>query len=264
MSSGGSQLFVGRLPRDIRSSELEDLFSRYGKLSRCDIKRGYGFIEYEDRRDAEDALKDADGMRLGGGRIVVEYAKGRARRSTDSNTCFKCGREGHWARDCSSRGTGGRFDRGSRRDRSESRSRSRGRDRDRDRSHRRSRRDHSGERSRKRSRSRSRERRNSRSRSRSRSPEKRERSEERRRDRSPGARSRSYSGSPAARQGRSRSPSRSKSRSRSRSVSRSPSRSRSRDDPVARSADAEDAPPKSPYDQGGPDSEGNPAPEFNQ
>lgn len=42
MSYGGSraQLFIGRLDKNVRSKELEDIFSRYGKLLRCDIKYG--------------------------------------------------------------------------------------------------------------------------------------------------------------------------------------------------------------------------------
>jgi RNA recognition motif-containing protein len=52
-----NQLFIGRLPRGSRTSELEDVFYKYGKMTRCDVKQGikmaYGFIEYEDKRDAE-------------------------------------------------------------------------------------------------------------------------------------------------------------------------------------------------------------------
>jgi len=103
-----SALFVGRLPLDLRPRELEDLFIKYGRISRCDVKRGgYGFVEYEDPRDAEDAIKYCDGMRAFGGRIVVEWARGSNRGggrggapSGGSDECFKCGRTGHWARDC--------------------------------------------------------------------------------------------------------------------------------------------------------------------
>lgn len=35
-----SALFVGRLPSDCRARELEDFFGKYGRLTRCDIKRG--------------------------------------------------------------------------------------------------------------------------------------------------------------------------------------------------------------------------------
>ncbi|KAI8325438.1 hypothetical protein GQ54DRAFT_243677, partial [Martensiomyces pterosporus] len=92
-----SQLFIGRLPRDMRSSDLERIFEKFGKLTRCDVKRGvnlcYGFIEYGDVNDAEDAIKGCNGMSVHGERIVVEFAKGAARKR-DDNTCFRCGLEG--------------------------------------------------------------------------------------------------------------------------------------------------------------------------
>ena len=40
MSREENQLFVGRLPRGTRSSELEDVFYKYGKMTRCDVKQG--------------------------------------------------------------------------------------------------------------------------------------------------------------------------------------------------------------------------------
>lgn len=41
--SGGS-LFVGKLAFDCRTRELEDLFGKYGRITRCDIKRGKSII----------------------------------------------------------------------------------------------------------------------------------------------------------------------------------------------------------------------------
>jgi arginine/serine-rich splicing factor 4/5/6 len=38
------------------------------------MKRGYAFIEYEDYKDAEDAIKEMDGKRIEGQRIVVQQA----------------------------------------------------------------------------------------------------------------------------------------------------------------------------------------------
>ena len=33
-------LFIGRIPMDTRVRELEDVFIKYGRIIRCDVKRG--------------------------------------------------------------------------------------------------------------------------------------------------------------------------------------------------------------------------------
>jgi len=40
------------------------------------VKEGFGFAEFEDRRDAEDVVKDLDGKDLDGRRIRVEHTRG--------------------------------------------------------------------------------------------------------------------------------------------------------------------------------------------
>ena len=34
------KLFIGRLSRRTRNADVEDVFERYGRLSRCDVKYG--------------------------------------------------------------------------------------------------------------------------------------------------------------------------------------------------------------------------------
>ena len=45
------ELFVGNLSRDVQKRDIEDVFDRYGKLLRCDIKdKGTLFNKHKIRR----------------------------------------------------------------------------------------------------------------------------------------------------------------------------------------------------------------------
>jgi len=82
MSSGGNEcrIYVGNLPPDIRTKDVEDLFYKYGKIVFIDLKnrRGppFAFVEFEDSRDAEDAVYARDGYDYDGYRLRVEFPKG--------------------------------------------------------------------------------------------------------------------------------------------------------------------------------------------
>ncbi|XP_031372411.1 serine/arginine-rich splicing factor RS2Z32-like isoform X1 [Punica granatum] len=107
-----TRLYVGHLSPRVRSRDLEDVFSRYGRVRDVDMKRDYAFVEFSDPRDADDAQYSLNGREIKGSRIVVEFSKGVPRGpggSRDylgkgpppgSGRCFNCGIDGHWARDC--------------------------------------------------------------------------------------------------------------------------------------------------------------------
>ncbi|KXS09286.1 hypothetical protein M427DRAFT_149943 [Gonapodya prolifera JEL478] len=75
-----TRVYVGRLPRDTTERELERLFREFGRVRETNIKAGFAFIEYEDPRDAQDAVKELDGARFLGERIIVEHARGERKR----------------------------------------------------------------------------------------------------------------------------------------------------------------------------------------
>ncbi len=65
----------------MRERELEDLFAKYGRIRSVDLKTpprppAFAFIEYEDPRDAEEAVRGRDGYDFYGSRLRVEVAKG--------------------------------------------------------------------------------------------------------------------------------------------------------------------------------------------
>jgi len=68
------RLFLGNLGHDCRQRDIEKIFRGYGDLKNINIKGQYGFMEIEDRDDAEDAIKDINGKSFNGGRIKVEFS----------------------------------------------------------------------------------------------------------------------------------------------------------------------------------------------
>jgi len=70
------ELFVGNLNPEVRMRDLENCFGRYGKIERLDLKKNFGFIQFYDRRDAEEAIRKENNRQLLGSVMTVEWAKG--------------------------------------------------------------------------------------------------------------------------------------------------------------------------------------------
>ncbi|XP_062166365.1 glycine-rich RNA-binding protein RZ1C-like [Alnus glutinosa] len=140
-----NRIFVGGLAWETTEKHLEAAFSVYGKVLQALVvvdrdtgrPRGFGFVTFVDHRAMDDAIRDMDGQELDGHVISVNKAKpkmggqgpgyeyerdrisgGRdsyrsGDRSAGHSDCFKCGRPGHFARECPSvdagRGSGGRL-----------------------------------------------------------------------------------------------------------------------------------------------------------
>lgn len=77
----GARVYVGGLPYDVRERDLERFFKGYGRITEILIKKGYGFVEFEDYRDADDAVYEMNGKKLLGERVTIEPARGTARGS---------------------------------------------------------------------------------------------------------------------------------------------------------------------------------------
>ncbi|RMJ28600.1 hypothetical protein PHISP_00560 [Aspergillus sp. HF37] len=83
-------LFVARLSYEVKESDLEREFSRYGPIERIRIvkdatgskaskrpHRGYAFVVYERERDMKAAYKETDGIRVKDRRVLVDVERGR-------------------------------------------------------------------------------------------------------------------------------------------------------------------------------------------
>uniref|UniRef100_A0A2I3GER1 RRM domain-containing protein n=1 Tax=Nomascus leucogenys TaxID=61853 RepID=A0A2I3GER1_NOMLE len=72
------RLYIGRLSYDVQEKAIQRFFSGYGLLE-VDLKNGYGFVEFEDSRDANDAVYELNCKELCSERIIIEHAGGLRR-----------------------------------------------------------------------------------------------------------------------------------------------------------------------------------------
>lgn len=94
-SMARNNLYVAKISDRVSTRELESLFgkvillffcislrpsfllSQYGPIRDIHIKSDFGFVLFEDDRDAADAVRALDGYSLDGQRLIVEYQRGR-------------------------------------------------------------------------------------------------------------------------------------------------------------------------------------------
>ncbi|NP_001002053.1 serine/arginine-rich splicing factor 3a isoform X1 [Danio rerio] len=76
------KVYVGNLGNSGNKTELERAFGYYGPLRSVWVARnppGFAFVEFEDPRDATDAVRELDGRTLCGCRVRVEMSNGEKR-----------------------------------------------------------------------------------------------------------------------------------------------------------------------------------------
>lgn len=108
-ASPGHRVHVADLARDASQREIEKAFERFGKVSEVWLAKNppcFAFIVFKYKDEAEDAVREMNGVVLCGNRVRVSMAlprtRGRrGRRGFDPNMrCYTCGESGHFSRDC--------------------------------------------------------------------------------------------------------------------------------------------------------------------
>ncbi|CAL1288266.1 unnamed protein product [Larinioides sclopetarius] len=101
-----TRIYIGRLSYDVRERDIEKFFEGYGRIREILIKNGFGFVEFDDYRDADDAVYALNGRQLLGERVTIEHARGSPRGNDmyrDRNRGYRApmrrGRQGGGGRD---------------------------------------------------------------------------------------------------------------------------------------------------------------------
>ena len=88
----------------MQERDLEDIFAKYGKLTNVWVARnppGFAYVEYEEERDAEEAVKSVPGTICNGVPLTVEFAQSSGPKP-----------RGSWTGGRGGGGGGGGYDRG--------------------------------------------------------------------------------------------------------------------------------------------------------
>jgi RNA recognition motif-containing protein len=78
----GTRVYVGNLTDKVKKEQLDEEFSRFGKLNSVWIAHnppGFAFIEFANKSEAESACDSLNGVEILGSKLRVEISKGRSR-----------------------------------------------------------------------------------------------------------------------------------------------------------------------------------------
>lgn len=91
-----TNIYVKNFGEEMNEEKLHEMFGKYGKITSFKIMaeetgkvKGFGFVSYEEAEAAEKAVKDLDGMDLGGKNLYVGRAQKKAERQQELKKKFE-------------------------------------------------------------------------------------------------------------------------------------------------------------------------------
>ena len=87
-------IFVGNIPYSFEERDVVNLFERFGRLRQVSVpmdrytrrNRGFAFVEFEQRPDAEDAFNKYNGYDMEGRKLRLDWDIGRSAKDTIKDT----------------------------------------------------------------------------------------------------------------------------------------------------------------------------------
>ncbi|XP_029467220.1 RNA-binding protein 4B-like isoform X1 [Rhinatrema bivittatum] len=98
-----TKLHVGNISSNCTNQELRAKFEEFGPVIECDIVKDYAFVHMERAEDAVEAIKGLDNTEFKGKRMHVQLSTSQLRTAPgmgDKSSCYRCGKEGHWSKEC--------------------------------------------------------------------------------------------------------------------------------------------------------------------
>uniref|UniRef100_T1IZB5 RRM domain-containing protein n=1 Tax=Strigamia maritima TaxID=126957 RepID=T1IZB5_STRMM len=79
----GTRIYIRGFDYNVCHRDIEIFFKGYGLIHEIVLKKGFAFVQFDNHRDADDAIYDLNGKTLFGQRVTVEFTR-KPERSRDS------------------------------------------------------------------------------------------------------------------------------------------------------------------------------------
>lgn len=77
------KVFLGFLNNKTTTKDVEEFFKGFGRIIDIYLKQSYGFVEFDDPKDADEAVLEMNHEFLCGSRVTVEHARGVRKHKDD-------------------------------------------------------------------------------------------------------------------------------------------------------------------------------------